>query len=75
MVNIFFDSVQVDDYIVEVEEARFSLIFSEVDFEVLLKRCSSVCHAGGHAGMLVGYGVRDKRCCWSIFPTDMYPHI
>lgn len=42
LVNTVFDTVRVDEYILEIVEARFLLIFSAYDVEDPLKGCSGV---------------------------------
>lgn len=54
VVDTVFNIVLVDEYLVEIDEKRFSVIFGKYDVGGSLKGRKSICSVEGHARILIG---------------------
>lgn len=78
VVHIVLGSGWVDDYIVKVDEVRFTFIFSEYDARGSLKELGGARYTEKHADVLVGAGVRENavfgrtssRMCLCRYPEN-----
>lgn len=72
LLDVFFDGIRVNDYVIKLDKAHLPFVLFKDDVKSTLKRRRCVFKAKTHANILISSRMRNNRCLWSIFFSNIY---